>query len=83
MGVGLCAQLTAIGREGMASGCARAGSGWMLRAVSSPRSSDAVAQAAQGWWGHRPWMCPRAMGMWACGQWGGWVGDLRGLFQLE
>ena len=34
--------------EGMASSCTRRGSGWILGKISSPKSGDALEQAAQG-----------------------------------
>ena len=37
VGVGLFSQITAIGWEGMASGCARGGSGWIYGKISSQK----------------------------------------------
>jgi len=37
VGVSIFSTVTAIGREGMASGCVRGGSGWILREISSQK----------------------------------------------
>jgi len=37
-----------IGRERMASGCARGGSGWIFRKRLLSKSGETLAQAAQG-----------------------------------
>ena len=36
-------------------------SGWIRGANSSPREQCCSGTAAQEWWGHRPWGCPRAV----------------------
>ena len=47
VGVGLCSQGTAIGREVTASRCAWGGARWVLGEICSPKSGCAVVQAAQ------------------------------------
>ena len=48
VGVSLCSQVTMIGREVMASSCARGGSGWILGEISSLKERSGTGTAAQG-----------------------------------
>jgi len=53
-GVSLCSQGTIIGRGGMAWRCARGGSGWLFRAIPSPKERWGSGTAAQGVVGSPP-----------------------------
>ena len=46
--VGLFSQVTATGREVLASSCTREGSGWILGSISSPKEWSDTGTAAQG-----------------------------------
>ena len=90
MEVSLSSHSTLIGKEAMTLGCSRGDSGWMIGNISSQRSSEAVAQAAQGGGGvtvpggvPEPCGCgTEGHGQWAwCGGLLVGLGGLRGLFQ--
>ena len=60
LGVGLFSRMTVIGLEGMASSCAREGSGWPLGNTTSLKVWSGTGMGCpERWWSHRPWRCSR------------------------
>jgi len=59
VGVGLFSQVTATGQEVMASGCTRAGSGWILGRNFSPEEQSGAGKGCPGRWLNCPWRCSR------------------------
>ena len=58
VGVGLFTQVTEMGQEGMASSCARGGSGWILRKISTLKEWQGTETGCP--WrrlSHHSWRC--------------------------
>ena len=59
-----------IGLEGMASSCAREGSGWMLGNTTSLKGWSGTGMGCpERWWSHRPWRCSKNVWMLCWGTW--------------
>ncbi len=64
LGVSLFSRVTVIGREGMASSCAREGSGWPLGNTTTLKGwSGTGTGCPQWWWSHRLWWCSKRVRM--------------------
>jgi len=81
-----------MGWEVTALGCTKAGLGWILGKISSPKEqSGAGTDCPVSGGSHCPWGCSRSMGIWHWGTWsvgilvwvGVGLGGLRALLQPE
>jgi len=62
-----------LGREGMASSCAREDSGWTLGNTTSLKGWSGTGMGCpERWWSHRPWRCSKSVWML---RWGTWFSD--------
>jgi len=59
-----------IGLEGMASSCAREGSGWTLGNTTSLKGWSGTGMGwPERWWSHRPWWCSKSVWTLCWGTW--------------
>ena len=64
LGVSLFSRVTVIGREGMASSCAREDSGWTLGNTPSLKGWSGTGMGCpERWWSHRAWWCSKSVWM--------------------
>jgi len=64
LGVSLFSCVTVIGLEGMASSCAREGSGRTLGNTTSLKGWSGTGMGCpERWWSHRPWWCSKNVWM--------------------
>ena len=64
LGVSLFSRVTVIGREGMASSCAREDSGWTLGNTTSLKGWSGTGMGCpERWWSHRAWWCLKSVRM--------------------